>query len=106
MLAGSLGMSSSRTMKYSTFLLPCADQPDKKSGLVAFLSYAGFIFNRIIRVLSQHNIKSVCLSPKKISSFLQLVKNDLGLRTPGVYSIPVNANKAKLDRQAICLTSG
>jgi hypothetical protein len=35
-----------------------------------------------------HNIKSVGLPPRKISSFIQLVKDDLGLRTPGVYSIP------------------
>jgi hypothetical protein len=46
------------------------------------------MFNRISRVLAQHDIKSVGLPPRKISSFLRPVKDDLGLRTPGVYSTP------------------
>jgi hypothetical protein len=40
------------------------------------------------RVLALHNIKSVGLPPRKLSGFLWPVKDDLGLRTPGVYSIP------------------
>jgi hypothetical protein len=39
-------------------------------------------------MLSRHNIKSVGLPPRKIASFLRPVKDDLGLKTPGVYSIP------------------
>jgi predicted GIY-YIG superfamily endonuclease len=39
-------------------------------------------------MLAKHNIKSVCLPPRKISSFIRPVKDDLGLMTPGVYSIP------------------
>jgi hypothetical protein len=39
-------------------------------------------------MLSRHNIKSVGLPPRKIASFLQPVKDNLGLKTPGVYSIP------------------
>jgi hypothetical protein len=35
-----------------------------------------------------HNIKSVGLPPRKISSFLQSFKDDLELKTPGVNSIP------------------
>jgi hypothetical protein len=46
------------------------------------------IFNRISRVLARHNIKCVGLPPRKISSFLRPVTDDLGLKTPGVYSIP------------------
>jgi hypothetical protein len=60
------------------------DNPDS----VAFLPYVGTIFNRISRVLSRHNIKSVGLPPRKIYSFLRPVKDRLGLRTPGVYRIP------------------
>jgi hypothetical protein len=45
------------------------------------------MFNRISRVLARHNIKSIGLSLRKISSFLRPAKDDLGLRTPGVYSI-------------------
>jgi hypothetical protein len=61
---------------------------DGKPDSVAFLSCVRSIFNCISRVLARHNIKSVGLSPRKISSFLQPDKDDLGLRTPGVYSIP------------------
>jgi Na+-transporting NADH:ubiquinone oxidoreductase subunit NqrF len=55
---------------------------------VAFLPYVRSIFNCISRVLSQHNIKFVDLPPRKISSFLWSVKDDLKLKMLGVYSIP------------------
>jgi hypothetical protein len=38
-------------------------------------------------MLAKHNIKSVGLPLRKISSFIHLVKDDLALRTSGVYSI-------------------
>jgi hypothetical protein len=38
-------------------------------------------------MLAEH-IKSVGLQPRKISSFLRPVKDDLGLRTPGVKTTP------------------
>jgi hypothetical protein len=66
---------------------PRVAQPDKKPDSVAFLPYIRLIFNRTSSVLSRHNIKSVGLPPKKISSFLRSVKDDLGLKTMGVYSI-------------------
>jgi hypothetical protein len=53
----------------------------------------GPIFNRISRVLSQYNLKSVGLNPKKVSSFLWKVKDNLGLRTPGVHRIPCECSK-------------
>jgi hypothetical protein len=39
-------------------------------------------------MLAKHNIKSVGLPTRNISSFLRPVKDDLELRTPGVYNIP------------------
>jgi hypothetical protein len=39
-------------------------------------------------MLAKHSIKIVGLPARKISSFVRPVKDDLGLRTPGVYSIP------------------
>jgi hypothetical protein len=48
----------------------------------------GTIFNRISRVLTRHNIKSVGLPHMKLSSLLRPVKDHLELRTPGVYRIP------------------
>jgi hypothetical protein len=67
---------------------PRVVQSDEKSDSVAFLPYVGMIFNRISRMLARHNIKSVRLPPRKLSGFLQAVKDDLGLKTSGVYSIP------------------
>jgi hypothetical protein len=49
--------------------------------------------NHISRLLSRHNIKSVGLPPKKIPSFLWPVKDDLGLKTPGVYSVPCECDQ-------------
>jgi hypothetical protein len=44
-------------------------------------------------MLAKHNIRSVGLPPKKISNFLRPVKDDLGLRTPGVYGIPCDCGQ-------------
>jgi hypothetical protein len=72
---------------------PNISQPEDKPDSVAFLTYVGTIFKRISTVLSRHNIKSVGLSPKKVSGFLRPVKVNLGLRTPGVYRIPCDCGK-------------
>lgn len=68
-------------------ILPRAAKPDKKPDSVTFLSYVKSLFNRISWVLPWHNIKYVGLPPKKISGILWSVKDDLELKTPGVYSI-------------------
>jgi hypothetical protein len=63
-----------------------ATTPEKPTS-VALLPFVSTTFNRIIRVLSRHNIKSVGLLPRKTAYFLQPMKDNLGLKTPGVYSI-------------------
>jgi hypothetical protein len=55
---------------------------------VAVLPYVQTTYDCISRTLVKHNIRSVGLLLRKISSFLCPVKDDLGLRTPGVYSMP------------------
>jgi hypothetical protein len=95
---------------------PGVGQTNGKPDSVAFLPYVGSIFNHISRMLARHNIKSVGLPPRKISSFLRPVKDHLGLRTPGVYSIPCECGqvyigqtghsvdtKLKEHQQHICL---
>jgi hypothetical protein len=72
---------------------PNISQPEDNPDSVAFLPYVGGIFNRISRVLSRHNFKSVGMAPKKVSSFLRPVKDNLELRTPGVYRIPYECGK-------------
>jgi hypothetical protein len=39
-------------------------------------------------MLAKYNIKSVTLPPRKIFSYVPPVKDAMGLRTPGIYSIP------------------
>jgi hypothetical protein len=46
--------------------------------------------------LAKHNIKRVGLPPK-ISSFLRRVKDDMGLRTPGVYSFPCECGEVYIE---------
>jgi hypothetical protein len=74
-------------------LRPHLPQPDNKPHSFAFLPFVGTVFNRISRVLAQHNIKSVGLPHMKLSSHLHPVKDHLGLRTPGVYRIPCECGR-------------
>jgi hypothetical protein len=60
---------------------------------VAFLPSVGTTFNVISRVLSKQNIKTVGLLPRKLSSFLHPIRDDMTLKTPGVYSIPCECGK-------------
>jgi hypothetical protein len=78
------------------------DEPNS----VAFLPFVGTIFNGISRVLAQHNIKSVGLPHMKLSSLLCPVKDHLGVRTPGVYRIPLRVAGSILDRRVVPWTSG
>jgi hypothetical protein len=44
-------------------------------------------------MLAKHNIKSVALPARKILSYFSPVKYALGLRTPGIYSIPCKCGR-------------
>jgi len=61
-------------------------KPKDKPTSVALLPYVQTTYGRLSRMLAKH-IKSVGLQPRKISIFLRPVKDNLGLRTPGVYSV-------------------
>jgi hypothetical protein len=65
----------------------------EKPTATAFLPYTRSTFGRLSRMLTKLKIKSVALPPRKISSFLPPVKEPLGLRTPGIYSIPCECGK-------------
>jgi hypothetical protein len=58
--------------------------------------------NCISRVLSKHNMETVCLLSRKLSSFLRPIKDDLALKMPGVYSIPCEHGKVYIG-QTGCL---
>jgi hypothetical protein len=54
---------------------------------VDFLPYSGMAFDHINRLLFRHGVKCVGLPPCKAFSLLHPVKDDLGFKTPDMYSI-------------------
>jgi len=64
-----------------------------KPTLTAYIPYTQTTYGHLSRMLAKHNIKSVALPPRKILSYLPLVKDALGLRTLGVYSIPCECGR-------------
>jgi hypothetical protein len=59
----------------------------EKPTSTAYLPYTQTTFDRLSRMLAKHNIKSIALPPKKISCYLPTNKEQMGLRTTGIYSI-------------------
>jgi hypothetical protein len=60
---------------------------------LALLPYIHITLNRLNRLLGRHNIKCTAVPPTKISGLLPKTKDDLGLRTPGIYSVPCECGK-------------
>jgi hypothetical protein len=65
---------------------------DDKPTSTAYIPYTQTTFGRLSRMLAKH-IKSVTLPPRKIFSYLPPVKDALGLRTPGIKSIPCESGR-------------
>jgi len=76
-------------MKPATQTAKTNDKPTS----TAYIPYTQTTYGRLSRMLAKQNIKSVALPPKKISSYFPPVKDALGLRTPGVYSIPCECGR-------------
>jgi hypothetical protein len=49
-------------------------------------------------MLGKHNIKSASLPPRKIYNYFPPVKDALGLRTLGVYSISYECGQVRLEK--------
>jgi len=77
------------SMKPATWTTKTNDKPTSTSYILCTQTTYG----RPSRMLAKHNIKSVALPPRKISSYLPPVKDALGLRTLGVYSIPCECGR-------------
>jgi hypothetical protein len=58
-----------------------------------YIPYTQTTYGRLSRMLAKHNIKCIALPPKKIFSYLPPVKDALGLRIPGIYSIPCECGR-------------
>lgn len=51
------------------------------------MTHVQMTYGLFSRMLAKHN-KNIGMPPRKISRFFRPVKDDMGLQTPGVYSIP------------------
>jgi hypothetical protein len=65
------------------------DQPKS----TAYIPYTNNTYGRLSRMLAKHNIKSVAIPSRKISSYLPPVKDAISLKTPGIYRIPCECGK-------------
>jgi len=74
------------------------NKTDDKPTDTAYLPYTRTTYGRLSRMLAKYNIKSVAIPPKKISNYMPSYKAAPGLRTPGIYKIPVNAARCTSDR--------
>jgi hypothetical protein len=70
-----------------------ATKPKEKLTATAYIPYTTTTHNRLSRMLAKLNINSVALPPRKISSYLPPVKDELGLKTPGIYRITCECGK-------------
>jgi hypothetical protein len=57
------------------------------------IPYQKAITNKISRLLAKYNIKTVHIPRKKNIHMLRPVKDDLGLKVPGMYRIPCECGK-------------
>lgn len=62
-------------------------KPNDKPSSVTVLPHVRMTCGHSSRSLAEH-IKSIGMLPRKISYFLRPAKDDMELKTPGVYSIP------------------
>jgi hypothetical protein len=65
-----------------------AAKTNERPTSIAFIPYTQTTSGRLSRMLAKHNNKSVSLPPMRMYSYVPPVRNALGLRTLGVYSIP------------------
>jgi hypothetical protein len=70
-------------MELATGTAKTNDEPTS----TAYILYTQTTYGRLSRMLAKHNNKSVALPPRKIFSYIPPVKEALGLRTLGIYSI-------------------
>jgi hypothetical protein len=83
---GRMATPTSRFVEPSTPPEGCPAQ--WKARFSCFPAYVGLIFNYISSVLSQHT-KAMDLSPRRISSFLQSIKDNLWLKDTSCIQHPV-----------------
>lgn len=69
------------------------EKPPDGSRRVACIPYMGATSGKISRILRKFDIKTIHLPPPKIKQLIRPVKDNLGLKTAGVYRIPCECGK-------------
>jgi hypothetical protein len=78
-----------RAMKPATRTSESKDQPTS----TAYIPFTNNTYGHLSRMLAKHNIESVAIPSRKISSYLPPVKDAIGLKAPGTYRIPCECGK-------------
>jgi hypothetical protein len=65
---------------------------DKLTG-TALLPYQHSTSHKISRLIAKYNIRTIHIPPKKTNHLLRSVRDDPGLKEPGVYDIPYECSK-------------
>jgi hypothetical protein len=74
-----------------------------KSTSTAYIPFTQTTYGRLKRMLAKHNIKSVALPPRKIFSYFPPIKDALGLRMLGVYSIPCECSRVCIGQRSLSI---
>jgi DNA-binding transcriptional MerR regulator len=83
------------SLKQIQWVLSRKEKPPKdnrKPNSSAVLPYVQSVSGRLNMMLRKH-IRGINLPPKEVFNCLRPVKDDLGLKTPGVYCIPCKCGK-------------
>ncbi|XP_069673690.1 uncharacterized protein [Periplaneta americana] len=70
------------------------DSLEAEKPTTACLPFTGKLLGKISRLLHKHGIKTTHKPPPKIRNKVRSVKDDLGLRVPGIYHIPCECDAA------------
>ena len=79
--------------RVESFLEPDVSPRQKKPIARACLPYVSTVAGKVSRILAKWNIETIHIPPQKLRGELMRVKDNLGLRTPGVYRIPCQCGK-------------
>jgi hypothetical protein len=72
---------------------------NEKATATALLPYQQSTSNKISRLLSNYDIRTIHVPAKKTCHMLRPVKDDAGLKIPGVYGIPCECGKTYIGQR-------
>jgi hypothetical protein len=79
---------------------PETAKTNDKPTSTAYIPYTQTTYERLSRMLTKHNIKSIPLSPKKIFSYLPPLKDAVRSGTPGIYNTPCECGRVYIGQSS------